>query len=137
MEEVIRVREIRKSMEVSRVEQSRFFTPVCSPMADDAESNGPFSRGRCPYPASTPLGLAHNLHMTLDLSSEEEEPVRRKKSGGSSIAPVTRSLRNRNRPITLDSTASSSVESSTAGERSVDPTPDSTERRVVHKRNFT
>lgn len=134
MEEVIRVREVRKSMEASRMEQSRFFTPVCSPVVDDADRNGPFSRERCPYPASTPLGLANNLHMTLDLSSEEEEPVRRKRSGGSLAVPVTRSLRNRSRPITLDSTVSPSLESSTAGEHSVDPTPDKKGRRVVHKR---
>ena len=129
MEEVIRVREIRKSME-----QSRFFTPVQSPM----EAAGSEPRSNFHFPTSSQRN--YDLYMTLDVTPDE--PVRRKKSsgGGVSSTPSTpsqpRVLRNRlHESIILDdsTTASSSLNSSAAADLSTTPEQNQ-QRRVVHRR---
>lgn len=145
MEEVIRVREVRKSMEQS----VHFFTPACSPLVNDPDVGGssrPASKLR--FPTSTPAD--RDLYMTLDLSSaveevdeeedsskEEPEPVRKKSSGGAKAAKAAplgrRGLRDRPKPVVLDSTVSS-LDSSTASE--LIPTPNDAQRRVIHKRNL-
>lgn len=135
MEDVIRVREIRKSME-----QSHFFTPIASPM-DQASNNGSAPRSHFTFPSSTP----HNcdLYMTLDVSPEEDEPVRRKKSSGGGHSgtptPSTRVLRNKlHESVVLDdSTTASSINSSTGGDVSASTTPDQNQRRRVHTRKQT
>lgn len=129
MEDVIRVREIRKSMEQS----GHFFTPICSPMVDEPSSNGT-GEGRLQFPSSTPRNF--DLYMTLDCTPEEE-PVRRKKSSGSGqTTPSNRVLRNRaHESIILDDTASSSVHSSsTAESSSLIASPDKTQPKIVFKR---
>lgn len=136
MEEVIRVREVRKSME-----QSGFFTPYCSPMPTTASTKDtPSSVGHFQFPSSTPRNV--DLYMTLDCTPEEE-PRRKKSSGNGSkgfatpSSPSTRVLRNRlHESVVLDDTASSSVNSSTAGESSTSVTPD-IQRRVFQRRNST
>jgi hypothetical protein len=137
MEEVIRVREVRKSMEQS----GHFFTPICSPMVTIGAT--PSSGGHFQFPSSTPRNI--DLYMTMDCTPEEEEP-RRKKSNGSGSSgkafvtpssPSTRVLRNRlHESVILDDTTSSSVSSSTAGESSTSVTPDN-KRRIVETRNIT
>lgn len=106
MQEVIRVRDIRKSME-----QSRFFTPVCSPMDQSSENFN--------FPSSTPHDAVLQQHLTLDCSSDEE-PVRKTSA---------RVLRNR-KTLQIDTT-NSSMDSSTAADVSL-PSRD-VERRVIHK----
>ena len=107
MQEVIRVREVRKSMEQS----GHFFTPICSPMSDSIG-----------YPSSTPRNdILENL--TLDASSEEE-PTRKISQGSS------RSLRSRKTPE-MDST-SSCIDSSTTADASL--ISEGVQRRVIHKR---
>ena len=136
MEEVIRVREVRKSME-----QSGFFTPYCSPMPTTASTKDtPSSVGHFQFPSSTPSNF--DLYMTLDCTPEEE-PRRKKSSGNGSkgfatpSSPSTRVLRNRlHESVVLDDTASSSVNSSTAGESSTSVSPD-IQRRVFQRRNLT
>lgn len=136
MEEVIRIREVRKSME-----QSHFFTPVCSPLVTN-NNDHPTPSIRFQFPSSTPADRA-DLYMTLDISSEqdskgvveipeeeeESEPVR-KKSAGAKNSQTVQGRRTRNRIAVLDSTASS-IDSSTAEELA--PTPDDG-KRVIHRR---
>jgi hypothetical protein len=131
MEEVIRVREVRKSMEQS----GHFFTPICSPMTTADPT--PINRFQSPTLTSRNM----DLYMTMDCTPEEEEP-RRKKSNGSGkgfvtpSSPSKRVLRNRlHESVILDDSTSSSVNSSTAGESSSSTTPDN-QRRVVHRRNL-
>lgn len=133
MEEVIRVREVRKSMEQS----GHFFTPICSPMTESANSAA--SGGHFPFPSSTPRNL--DLYMTLDCTPEEEP--RRKKSDGSGggkasstrKSPRTQVTRNKHQDsVILDDSMASSVNSSTAGESSTSVTPDNNKRRVVFRR---
>lgn len=131
MEEVIRVREVRKSMEQS----GHFFTPICSPMT----TADPTPINRFQSPTLTPRNM--DLYMTMDCTPEEEEP-RRKKSNGSGkgfvtpSSPSKRVLRNRlHESVILDDSTSSSVNSSTAGETSSSTTPDN-QRRVVHRRDL-
>lgn len=134
MEEVIRVREVRKSME-----QSHFFTPACSPMVtNDFEAGGssrPASKLR--FPTSTPAN--HDLYMTLDISSaveEESEPelVRKKSAGtkGAKAAPVLGRRPLKNTTKAHESTADS-LDSSVASEHTATP-DDDPKRRVVHRR---
>lgn len=134
MEEVIRVREVRKSMEQS----GHFFTPICSPMTESANSAA--SGGHFPFPSSTPRNL--DLYMTLDCTPEEEP--RRKKSDGSGggkasstrKSPRTQVTRNKHQDsVILDDSMASSVNSSTAGDSSTSVTPDNNKRRVVFRRN--
>ncbi|XP_046651626.1 serine/threonine-protein kinase VRK1-like isoform X2 [Daphnia pulicaria] len=131
MEEVIRVREVRKSMEQS----GHFFTPICSPKT----TADPTPINRFQSPTLTPRNM--DLYMTMDCTPEEEEP-RRKKSNGSGkgfvtpSSPSKRVLRNRlHESVILDDSTSSSVNSSTAGESSSSTTPDN-QRRVVHRHKY-
>lgn len=132
MEEVIRVREIRKSMEQS----GHFFTPICSPITG-AFTNGTTPKNHLQYPSSPPRN--YDLYMTLDVTPEEE-PIRRKKSSGGGVvsSPSKRVLRNRtHESIVLDDTASSSLNSSSTGhELSVTVTPNKNEKRTVYKRKL-
>lgn len=125
MEDVIRVREIRKSMEQS----GHFFTPICSPM-EQPSTNGTASGKRFQFPSSTPRNC--DLYMTLDLSPEE--PIRRKKSSGEGIKPK-RTLRNKlHDSVVLDDSVASSANSSTVGESSTSSTPDNNQRRVFKRK---
>lgn len=136
MEEVIRVREVRKSMEQS----GHFFTPICSPMT--ATANSAASGGHFQFPSSTPRNF--DLYMTLDCTPEEE-PRRKKSNGsggskavGSRNSPRTHLTRNKlHESVILDDTASSSVNSSTAGESSASATPDNMEKRITFKRKIS
>jgi len=109
MHEVIRVREIRKSMD-----QSRFFTPVCSPM--DQSSDG------SKFPSSTPHDALLQHHLTLDCSSDEE-PVRKTSA---------RVLRDR-KTLQIDTT-NSTLDSSRATDISF--TSEDVQRRVIHKSHY-
>lgn len=131
MEEVIRVREIRKSMEQS----GHFFTPVCSPM-DAPTPNGVTPGG--PLPSSTPRNF--DLYMTLDCTPEDE-PLRRKKSSGgrasNSSTPTTRVLRNRaHESVLLDDSVSTSFNSSSTADLSATTTPEQNQRRTVFRREY-
>ena len=142
MEEVIRVREVRKSMEQSGF----FFTPACSPAAESTANVSRFykTNGK----ASTPHNM-NDPYMTLDVSSSissssspEEEtesfnrnksPLRKKpKESAAAVTPSSRALRNR---VLQDS--STSLDSSAVAELSA--TPEGIQRRIVPKRkiNFT
>jgi len=136
MEEVIRVREVRKSME-----QSRFFTPVCSPLVNNNNNHHSASSSglRFQFPSSTPADRA-DLYMTLDVSSEQDskileepepEPVRKKSSG--STKPIINGRRKPTPAISLDSTVDS-MDSSSA---EILLTPEDPKGRVIHKRNQT
>jgi hypothetical protein len=129
MEEVIRVREIRKSMEVS----GHYFTPSCSPTdGDDSETpNG----GRLAFSPASGSNVRRVVNpIDVDLTSdsspstEEEEPLRRK-TRASNSARVQR-----HRPsVVLNSTASS-VESATSP-CDISAIPEGVHRRVIQKRN--
>jgi len=111
MQDVIRVRDVRKSME-----QSRFFTPVCSPMDQSSELSN--------FPSSTPHDALLQHHLTLDCSSDEEQSPVRKTSA--------RVLRDR-KTLQIDTT-NSTLNSSAAADISM--TPDGVQRRVIHKRKY-
>ena len=111
MQDVIRVRDVRKSME-----QSRFFTPVCSPMDQSSELSN--------FPSSTPHDALLQHHLTLDCSSDEEQSPVRKTSA--------RVLRDR-KTLQIDTT-NSTLNSSAAADISM--TPDGVQRRVIHKSNY-
>lgn len=127
MEEVIRVREIRKSMEQS----GHFFTPVNSPM------DLPITRTPGIL-SSTARNM--DLYMTLDCTPEEE-PVRRKKSSGgggasSSGTPTPRRvLRNKaHESVVLDDSVSTSFNSNSTADLSTTATPERNQRRTVFRR---
>ena len=117
MQDVIRVREVRKSMEQS----CHYFTPVCSPMDQSSSASAKFPSST-PYDQNADQEL-YGHHLTLDCSSEreeEEEPIRKK------------TLRDR-KTLLIDSTTSS-IDSSTAGEMSL--TPEAVQHRVIHKSHY-
>ena len=130
MEEVIRVREVRKSMEQSGF----FFTPACSPATTESSSVPRFLING--MPSSTPR---NDPYMTLDVSSslsspeEEDSPVRKKRSNKpkeatAAITPssMSRVLRNRVHQDSLTSLDSSAVAELSA-------TPEGIQRRIVPK----
>jgi hypothetical protein len=132
MEEVIRVREVRKSMEQSGF----FFTPACSPATTESTSVPRFLVNG--MPSSTPRN--NDLYMTLDVSSslsspeeEEDSPVRKKRStkpkeATAAVTPpsMNRVLRNR-----IHQDSSTSLDSSAVAELSA--TPEGIQRRIVPK----